>query len=190
MNMRSPLWFVVAAVVGVAGLVAAYFYVMPRIATFSGGLQQVVMPGPVTLNLDRAGPYTIYAETNSMIDGRLYDRPPPGGARLTLTYEATGEEVPLVAPHGSVEYAIGARKGHAILGFTIERAGQYRLVSSTSADAKFVLALAHGTAMGSVGQLFGTVVIALTLGLGGLGIAGIIVAITVIQRDKARRTKA
>ena len=78
--MRSPLWFVVAAAIGIAGLVSAYLYLVPRIEAFGAGLHQVVMPGPVTVTLDAAGPYTIFAESGGVVDGRLHDRPPRGPA--------------------------------------------------------------------------------------------------------------
>ncbi len=188
MNMRSPLWFVVAGVIGLAGLVAAWLYAVPRIKGFTAGLQQVVMPGPVVISLDRPGAYTLYAETNSVVDGQLFTTPPPNGTRVTLTSEATGEVVALDAVHGSIEYEFGQRKGHAMLGFVIDQPGRYRLAAAGGpTGARYVLAIGHGSAWGQMGSLFRTILVTLALGMGGLGIAGIIVAVTVMQRDKAKR---
>jgi hypothetical protein len=185
--MRSPLWFVVAGLVAAGGLASAWFYVIPRIAAFTGGLQQVVMPGPAFVTLDRTGPYTIFAEVNSVVDGRLYDAPPPSGVRLTVTSEATGNSVPLAAPTASVDYSIGARKGHAVLGFTIDLPGRYRLASDKTVGGDYVIAVARGSAMGSISELFRTTVIGVCLGIAGLGIAALIVATTIIQRGKAKK---
>jgi hypothetical protein len=185
--MRSPLWFVVAAVVGVAGFVGAYLYVLPRISALQANLHLVVMPGPVAVTLDKSGPYTIYAELGDVIDGRLYDSPPPRGVRITLTDEATGRTVALEPPHASVEYSIGSRKGHAVLGFSIEQPGRFRLASAGSTDGKYVLAISHGSAMGSMSGLFGAITAAVGMALGGLAVAGLIVVVTAVQRDRARK---
>ena len=187
MNMRSPLWFVVAGVIGIAGLVAAWLYAAPRIKGFASGLQQVVMPGPTVVSFDRAGAYTLYAETGGVVDGRLYDRPPPNGARVTLTSEATGKAVVLGAPHASVDYTIGSRRGHAVLVFTIDQPGRYRLAAVQPTDAGYVLTIARGSAVGSMVELFRTIMITICLVMAGLGLAGILVAVTVIQRNRAKK---
>ncbi|HZP99908.1 MAG TPA: hypothetical protein VFB13_10250 [Reyranella sp.] len=187
MTMRSPLWFLAAAVIAVAGFVGAFFYVAPRIAAFSAGLQQVVMPGPAIVTLNLPGAYTIYAEVGGLVDGRLYDNPPPNGARITVSSEASGKQVALGKPTASVEYSVGSRKGHAVLDFTIDQPGRYRLAAAPSTDAPYVLAIAYGSPMGSVGGLFKIVMVAVAMSLSGLGVAGVIVVVTVIQRSRAKR---
>ncbi len=188
--MRSPLWFVVAGVIGLVGLACAYFYAMPRIGSFASSLHQVVMPGPVVVTLDRAGAYTLYAEVNAVVDGQLFSKPPPNGARITLASEATGKPVTLSAPHASVEYELGSRRGHAVLGFVIDQPGRYRLAASEPGDARYVLAIAYGSAMGSVVDLFRTIAITIAFVIGGLGLAGLLIAVTVIQRNKAKKAAA
>lgn len=185
--MRSPLWFFVAALIGIAGFVGGFLYAMPRVEAFGARLHQVVMPGSVTVMLDKAGPYTIFAESGSVVDGRLYDSPLPRGARIMLTDEASGKTVALAAPHASVEYSIGPRKGHAVLGFTIDQPGRYRIASTGTPDGGYVLAIAQGSAMGSISGMFGTIMVAVAIVMGGLGVAGIIVVVTVMRRDKAKR---
>jgi hypothetical protein len=187
MKMRSPLWFAAAAVVGIAGLVGAYLYVVPRIEAIGANLHQVVMPGPVTVTLDKAGPYTIFAEIGGVIGGRLYDSPPPRGVRITLTSEATGNPLVLAAPHASVDYSIGPRRGHAVLGFMIDQPGRYRIASTGAPDGEYVLAIARGSAMGSMGEMFGTIAVTIAIFVGSLGVAALIVVATVMQRDKARK---
>ena len=43
--MRSPVWFVVAGLIAVAGFAGAAFYLMPRIAAADAGMMRVVVPG-------------------------------------------------------------------------------------------------------------------------------------------------
>ena len=50
-----------------------------------------------------------------------------------------------------------------------------------------MLAIAYGSPMGSVGGLFKIVMVAVAMSLSGLGVAGVIVVVTVIQRSRAKR---
>ena len=185
--LRSPLWYAVAVVIGAAGLAGCWLYLAPRLHAFDAGLQRVVMPDPAVVTFGQPGAYTIYVEINGVIDGRLYDRPPPSGARVTLISETTGKAVPLNAVHASVEYEVGARKGHAVLGFVIDQPGRYKLAANRSTDTPYVLAIARGSAMGSMGGLFRTITVTVCLGMASFGIAGLIIAMTAIQRGKDKR---
>ena len=93
----------------------------------------------------------------------------------------------LAAPHASVDYSIGARRGHAVLGFTIDQPGRYRLASSGASEGEYVLAIARGSATGAVSGMFGIIMMTIAIASGGLGIAGIVVVATVMQRDRAKR---
>ena len=53
--MRSPVWFVVAGLIALAGFAGALFYVMPRLAAVDAGMIRVVVPGSAVLTLDKAG---------------------------------------------------------------------------------------------------------------------------------------
>ena len=68
--MRSPLWFVVAGLIALAGFAGALFYLMPRLGAADSRMIRVVVPGSTVLTLDKAGRYTIYHEKKSTVDGR------------------------------------------------------------------------------------------------------------------------
>ena len=53
--MRSPLWFVVAGLIALAGFAGALFYVMPRLGAVDERMIRVVVPGNAVLTLDKAG---------------------------------------------------------------------------------------------------------------------------------------
>jgi drug/metabolite transporter (DMT)-like permease len=63
--MRSPLWFVVAGLIALAGFAGALFYLMPRLAVADAQMMRVVVPGSAVLTLDKPGSYTIYHEKKS-----------------------------------------------------------------------------------------------------------------------------
>ncbi|HEX9327124.1 MAG TPA: hypothetical protein VF915_11435, partial [Reyranella sp.] len=85
--MRSPLWFVVAGLIALAGFAGALFYLMPRLGAADSRMIRVVVPGTALLTLDKAGRYTIYHEKKSTVDGRYYASETVNGLRLRLADE-------------------------------------------------------------------------------------------------------
>jgi hypothetical protein len=63
--MRSPVWFVVAAVIAVAGFAGAVFYLMPRLAAADARMMRVVVPGNAMLVFDQPGRYRLAANLAS-----------------------------------------------------------------------------------------------------------------------------
>src|SRR4026209_1626844 len=82
--MRSRLWYVVAGVIALAGLVTAALYVVPRIGMVDQGAIRIVMPGSAVLGLDTPGSYTIFHERRSVVDGRYYASDSVDGLKVTL----------------------------------------------------------------------------------------------------------
>lgn len=186
--MRSPLWFVVAGLIALAGLAGAAFYLMPRLATMDARLMRVVVPGSTVLVLDKPGTYTIYHEERSIVDGRYYASDSVEGLRVGLTAEASGAAVKLTEPSTSSSYSIGNRKGTSMFAFTIDQPGGYRLTAGLAngrAEPKAVLAVAQGVMAALFSLIFGTLAIA----FGGIGVAGAIVVATLWQRSKAARSR-
>ena len=180
--MRSRLWYVVAGVIGLAGLVAAVLYVMPRIGAVDRGTIRVVMPGSAVLVLDRQGSYTIFHERQSVVDGRFYASNSADGLRLSLAGEG-GAPIALTEPGMETSYSMGSHEGRSIFAFEVAAPGRYRLsgrLDNGAAEPKVVLAVSQGL----VGGIFRLVFTTLGLGFGGLGLAGLIVAIVAWRRSK------
>lgn len=183
--MRSPLWFVVAGLIAVAGFVAAGFLVFSGVSAVEGRLMQVVMPGSATLNLGQPGTYTIYHETRSVVDGQLYASTSVSGLRVSMRAPGGGA-VELTPSSGGSTYRFGSREGRSVFSFTVATPGEYRITGALPdgrTEPKIVLAVESGL-MGGMFQMIGR---ALGLAFGGLAIAGIIVIITLWQRHKAKR---
>ncbi|HEX9522218.1 MAG TPA: hypothetical protein VF949_04585 [Reyranella sp.] len=187
--MRSPVWFVVAAVIAVAGFAGAVFYLMPRLAAADARMMRVVVPGNAMLVFDKPGPYMIYHEKKSTVDGRTYASDNVDGLSLGLTADATGAQVKLVAPKITTSYTIGDRSGTSIYAFTLDQPGRYRLaanLASSRGDPKAVLAIEQGMFGALLSTIFGTIAIAFA----GLGVAGAIVFAVLWQRSKAAKSVA
>jgi hypothetical protein len=184
--MRSPLWFVIAGLIAVAGFAGSAFYLMPRIAAADARMMRVVVPGTATLVFDRPGPYTIFHEKKSTVDGRYYASENVDGLSLGLTADVTGAPVKLVEPKTSTSYTIGNRSGTSIYAFTLEQPGRYRLAANLAGgrgDARAVLAIEQGM----IGAMLGTIFGAIAIVFAGLGVAGAIVFAVVWQRTKAAK---
>ena len=182
--MRSPLWFVAAGLIALAGFAGVALYLMPRLNTVDARLARVVVPGSAVFTLDKPGAYTIYHEQKSFVDGQYYASDSVEGLRIGLTAEATGATVKLTEPTGSNSYSIGNRKGTSILIFTIDQPGRYRLTASLAngrGEPKTVLAVEQGM----MAVLFGLILGTLAIAFSGLGVAGAIVVVTIWQRSKA-----
>jgi hypothetical protein len=183
--MRSPLWFVVAGVIALAGFAAAALYLMPRLATIDQGMIRVVVPGSAVLTLDRPGRYVIFHELRSVVDGRAYVSRSVDGLRVALVAEAGGAPVALVAPNVSSEYEMGSRVGRSFLAFDVDQPGRFRLSANWAngaAEPKLVLAVSQGI----IGGIFGLVLVTLGIASTGSGLAVLLVLLVVRQRLKAR----
>jgi hypothetical protein len=182
--MRSPLWFVVAGLIAVASFVAAGLYLWPRLGSVDAGMIRIVVPGNATLDLGKAGTYTIFHEKQSVVDGRFYASDSVSGLRIDVIAEASGTPVRLELAT-STSYSMGSRQGTSIFAFTVEQPGRYRLTTKLS-GGQAVLAIGQGT----FGAIFALVGGTIAIAFAGLAIAGIIVAFTLWQRMRAPKSAA
>jgi hypothetical protein len=178
--MKSPLWFVVAGLIAIAGFVAAGLYLWPRIGSVEAGMIRVVVPGSASITLDKPGTYTIFHEKQSVVDGQYYASDNVAGLRVDLVAEASGAHVRFESST-SASYSMGSRQGASIFDFTVDQPGRYRLTASL-ASGQAVLAIGQSVLRSIFALVGGTIAIAFA----GLAIAGIIVALTIWQRMKAK----
>jgi hypothetical protein len=180
--MKSPIWFVVAGLIAIAGFVAAGLYLWPRLCSVDAGMIRVVVPGNATLDLGKAGTYTIFHERQSVVDGQFYASDSVAGLRVGLVAEATNAPV-RIEPATSTSYSMGSRQGASIFAFTVDRPGRYRLTTNLT-GSQAVLAIGQGMFGAIFALVGGTIAIAFT----GLALASIIVALVIWQRSKAPKT--
>src|SRR4030095_690584 len=182
--MRSPVWFVVAGLIALAGFAGSLFYLMPRLGAADSRMIRVVAPGTTVLTLDKAGRYTIYPEKTSTGGARYYASETVNGLRLRLTDEATGAPVTLTEPAMAANYTIGNKTGTPIYASTIERPGRYRLAADLAegrSEPKAVLAIEQGM----LGEMFSLIFATMAIAFAGLGVAGAIVLVVLWRRSKA-----
>ncbi len=179
---------VAAGLIVLATFGGAALYLMLRLDAMDAHLTRVVVPGSKVVTFNKPGRYTLYQEQRSFVDGQYYASESIEGMRFALVSEATGTTVKLAEPAGSSSYSIGNRKGTSILVFTIDQPGRYRLTAGLAngrTEPKAVLAVEQGMMAALFQLILGTMAIVFC----GLGLAGVVVVVTLWQRTKAPKVR-
>lgn len=185
--MQSRAGYVLAALLLLAGMAAAGWFVWSGLAGLQNALIRVVVPGSSVLALDLPGTYTIFHEPESTIDGRLYVSENINGLRVGVKEEASGEQITVSAPTVSSRYTLGGHSGVSVLAFDIARSGRYRLDAAYPGGRdEPVGVLAIGREF--VWRLLGSIFAAVGCGLAGFGAALALVLTTYFRRRRMRRT--
>lgn len=117
---RSRYWL--AALVGIAGITVAFGCALAAQAALSSradGFLRTSVPGEITVRVEHAATYYVYAE------GTLWRHP---SVRVT---DPAGRAVPVKATSSGPHYYHGGSGGGAIVTFDATRAGDYRVAAAT-----------------------------------------------------------
>ncbi len=153
----------------------------------SDSLTQIVVPGQADLALNPGETYTVYAESNAVVNGRSY----PGGNSLKgLHCEVHqlpgGEAVSLRRPGMTTTYNLGARTGRSILEFTVPAPGDYLFACASresGSPPEEVIAVGPGIST----KIAAMVTRSLLAVFGGGGIALIVFLTVIAKRDRSKR---
>src|SRR5258708_1707785 len=130
--MQSKAGYWLAPIPLIAGLAIAGWLVWSAIAVLQNALTRMVVPGTTVLTREESGPYTIYHESDSVVDGKLYSAPNIGGLNISVTAEANGQAIAVTVPGFSSSYSIGGHSGKSVLAFDIVQPGRHRLSAAYS----------------------------------------------------------
>lgn len=181
MSGPSRKGYVFAAAVLAAGVVGFALVLFLGLSGLS--MQRVVVPGSAELALEEPGRYTIYHESRSVMDGRVYDVDDVSGLTVELVSAETGESVPLDAPGANTTYELRGRSGRGVLTFEVDRPGAYRLSADYPAGAGPETVLAVGKGLGA--RIAMTVAGAIAIGIGAFLLAAAIAVVTFVRRRRA-----
>jgi hypothetical protein len=153
-------------------------------------LTRVVVPGQASLNLERGRSYTVFYESHTTVDGKLYStRPTVSALQCHVKSLNDGEEAAVSPSSNPTQYRLGGRSGHSILEFSAPRDGQYDFSCAYASGG-------HGTnVVLAVGTGFGARMFRAVLGcfagplLGGLLSMAVFFWIY-IRRDNAKASAA
>lgn len=183
--MTSRAGYFLAPLVFLAGLALAGWFVWSGVTDLQNAFARVVVPGATVLTLDKPGTYTIFHESESVVDGKIYAASDIAGLQVAVTGAADGKTIPVDAPSVSSEYSAGGHSGRSLLEFDIVTPGKYKLsatYSSGRSEPQTVLAISSGFA----GRLVRTILGALAAAFLGFGIALALILTTYFRRRRLR----
>jgi hypothetical protein len=181
----SRLWYVVAPVILVAGVMGARYLIFTRLDAVAASMRRFVVPGTAELTLEQPGTYTIYHEASSVIDGKLYVSENVNGLQVRVAAVPGDVPVQVSTPGGSENYSMGGASGVAVLAFDVTSPGRYRLTAGYDGgktEPKVVLMVARGMLRRMMSAIFGGI----ALGIGGFAVALAIIVTTAVTRGRAR----
>lgn len=184
--MTSRVWYVVAALLFIAGGVGAGWTLWSGISDLGASIVHVAVPGSGELTLDKPGNYTIYHEREGVADGHVSAVESLAGLTVTVTNEATGAKLAVKTPNFTGSYTINGHSGVSVLAFEAPQPGRYRLVGAYDdgrAGPKTMLAVN----LGLFGRMFRMITTAFFVGGVGALSALVIVLVTFFQRRRMVR---
>ncbi len=154
-------------------------------------LTQIVVPGSAELHL-MPGTYTVFLEEESVVNGKIYSTTESvSGLSCRVSSVESGTAIALTKASMDTSYSLGARSGHSVLEFPIQRGGRYNFACDYGDNPKGPeVIVAVGSGVGEAISL--TVVEGLAAFFGGGG-AGLIVIVGIIvmrerEKNRLRRT--
>jgi hypothetical protein len=187
--MTSRGWYVVAALLFIAGGVGAGWTLWGGISDIGTSIVRITVPGSGELTLDKPGNYTIYHERNGVTDGHVSAVESLAGMTVTVTNEATGAKLAVKTPSFTGSYTVNGHSGVSVLAFDVPQSGRYRLVGAYDdgrANPKTVLAVN----LGLFGRMFRMITMAFFVGGVGALSALVLVLVTFFQRRRVFRAGA
>lgn len=173
-----------AVIVGVALVVAG----VARMAHTVDGYQRVPSRSGGSVSLAHPGTYTIFYEEPSGADDLTYRLSP-----AVRVEGPDGEVAPLRYSNVTETYDVNGRRGRRIGEFTAIQVGTYRLVTrefgTTSGGERGYGTFAVGR-RGPLGAALPTFLLGIFLGLGLAVVGGVVMIVTGVRRNSARRAAA
>jgi hypothetical protein len=184
----GPSWWycVPGALVILAGCGLFLHTTVHGVARMTDSLVQIVVPGEGDLTLLPTADYTVFLETQSVVDGRIYSTKSASGLSCFVTSKTSGKRIDTYRPAMNTTYSIGARDGRSVLGFRTEEAGVYRVSCDygTGREGPQVV-VAVGTGVGE--RIFSILVKGLASIVGGLVLGGAAILTVVVLRVRSNR---
>jgi hypothetical protein len=187
----GPSWWycVGGGVVILVGLGLFLYTILHGISHVTDSLAQIVVPGERDLTLMPKLKYTIFLETQSVVDGRIYSTKSVSGLSCLVTSQASGKSIDTYQPAMNTTYSTGARDGSSVLEFRTEESGVYRVSCDYGAGIQgpqVVVAVGSDVAE----RIFSIVTKSLASFFGGFMLGGAVILTVVVLRVRARRQPA
>lgn len=190
-SIKPSAWYYgLASLVVVVGGVSFGLLLYTGLHGLADSLTQVVVPGKAEIALSQPGTYTVFYEYESTVGNKVYSTGESlSGLQCNLVSKVTGAPVKLSRPSSSTNYSVGGRSGKSVLQFTITQPGRYEFSADYSGGQvgpEVVLAIGRDF----TGKLLATILGSIAVFFGSFVLAIVILAVTFIKRQKAKKQLA
>jgi hypothetical protein len=181
---RPPgrIWYAVVLAVAIGGWIGMGTVIYGALGSITDRMVRLVVPGQAEFRLERPGTYTIFHESRSIVDGRVYDLATLSGLQVLVRFR--GSALELRRPFARSRYSLGSYSGRSLFQFEVSEPGFYQ-VSGVYGDGRKTPETVLAIDQGFVGTVTATVFKALAFGLGGMGLAIAILTVVIVRRRRA-----
>jgi hypothetical protein len=177
-DKQSSLWYAIGALIIIGGMVAAIAGAIHDVSWLESKFTRFAMPGSVDLHIAQPGPYVIYYEHRSVVDGEIFQTPEVTDIKCAVT-SPNGDAVPINPTGFTATYSLSGREGATLAEFAAPSAGTYAIKCAYPSGKGTRIALA-------VAPLGGATVSSLlmwaALALGSLGLGLAVLIATIVRR--------
>ncbi len=177
--------YIISLCLFVGGIIGFILFLLVSISGLTN-MDQYVVPGDHTLQLEEKGTYTLFHEHKSMIDGEFFNSSSgaSAGLKIRITSEQ-GDTIPVKSLTSGGSYSTGSREGTGIGSFKIESPGTYTLSvrGRNENSSRVVLTVNRGFGSGLVITVFGSMLI---LG-GSLSLSFVLAILTLIKQLSTKK---
>ncbi|HEX9258471.1 MAG TPA: hypothetical protein VF855_02970 [Acidimicrobiales bacterium] len=177
---------VLVIVVGVVGAISLGIAGLVNASRAVDNFARFVVPDevPQRLQVERAGKYTVYYESDSDVHGENVVGPDrvPLGLRISVT-DSEGTELEVRRAEDDFSFSFNGRTGESVREVTFPEKGEY-VVDASARGERFVLAIGKGSVIGRLVPYF--------VGAGASAFVGIVAGVLIIvivgvKRSRRRR---
>lgn len=188
---RSGPWPYVLGAILIAGGAGFFGYALWHgISHVTDGLIQVVVPGEAELSLKQRQLYTVFLESQSVVEGKIYSTSDSvNGLQCKIKSPADDAAIPMRRALTSASYDVSGRSGRSVLEFRVPSDGSYRFscgYGETGRGPETIVAVGSGVA----GRIMQTVFTSLLAMFGGFGSGLLLCIATFVLRKNAKARSA
>lgn len=177
-------WFLLAPVLLIGGIVAAFALVVSGVSGMASERQVVPVPGKGEVSFEEAGAVLVSFEETGAAPARV-----PSGLEVRIYSTGDSEALPMSSPGANYTYHYSGVAGRGIGAVEIPSPGSYRvetrLRQGTEPPPGAAVAIGRNPAGAILGAVFG----AFALAGGGAVLALILVVVVAVKRSSFRRAR-
>ena len=149
---RGTLWYLVAAIIVIAGLIAGSVMVWRGFVAMVH-VEQFIGPGHLSFNVTAPGSYTLWHDYHAVFEGRTYstEKQLPEG----VNFRVNGPNGPVaVKSSNGAKASIGSTERVAVVEFVAHEPGQYEIAAEGEFPVQ-LFSVGEGNFFKSFGMIFG-----------------------------------